>query len=232
MLTLIQFPWSPFCITIRRILEWHHIPFRLRNIAYHERAEIIKATEGRGHTVPCLIDGKRAVCDLTDFGQEVARYVDRRYKLNLFPKEFEGLQLILSRYIENDLEGVGFKVNDSYVIPSRPMVERVMLIRHKERKFGKGCLQEWTSHRKYLSTRFAELLVPIDNMLASSSFLIADCPFFVDYNLYGVLGNYLYNSKTRLPDLKHLRRWHRIMVLAPSPAILKHERQDGRRSQS
>jgi len=161
MLTLIQFPWSPFCITIRHILERHRIPFRLRNIAYHERAPIIKATKGRGYTVPCLIDGKRALCDFTDFGQEVARYVDQRNKLKLFPKEFEGHQLILSRYIETDLEGVGFKVNDSYVIPSRPLVERVMLIRHKERKFGKGCLQEWTSHRAYLSTRFAELLEPI-----------------------------------------------------------------------
>jgi glutathione S-transferase len=211
MLTLIQFPWSPFCITIRRILERHHIPFRLRNIAYHERTEIITATKGRGHTDPCLIDGKRALCDLTDFGQEVARYLDRRNKLKLFPKEFEGLQLILSRYIENDLEGVGFKVNDSYVIPSRPLVERVMLIRHKERKFGRGYLQEWTSHRKYLSARFAELLLPIDHMLAVSPFLLTDRPLFVDYNLYDVLENYLFNGKTKLPHLTHLRRWHHAM---------------------
>lgn len=199
MLTLIQFPWSPFCITIRRILERHRIPFHLHNIAYHERDPIIKATEGRGYTVPCLIDGKRAVCDLTDFGQEVARHVDTRYRLNLFPKDFEGLQLILSRYIENELEMVGFKVNDTYVIPTRPLVERTMLIRHKERKFGKGCVQEWTSHRKYLNRQFAELLEPIDNMLAASPFLLADCPLFVDYNLYGVLGNYLFNGKTRFP---------------------------------
>jgi glutathione S-transferase len=89
-------------------------------------------TNGRGHTVPCVVDGKQAVCDVTDFGQEVARYIDRRYSLNLFPKEVEGIQLILSRYIENDLEMVGFKINDSYMIPSRPIVERVMLIRHNE----------------------------------------------------------------------------------------------------
>ncbi|NGZ02644.1 MAG: glutathione S-transferase family protein [Nitrospira sp. WS238] len=212
MLTLIQFPWSPFCITVQHILERNGIPFRLRNIPYHERDSIIRATKGRGHSVPCIIDGKRAVCDVTDFGQEVARYVDRRYAMNLFPKEFEGLQLILSRYIENDLEMVGFKVNDSYVVPSRPLVERVMLIRHKERKFGRGCLQEWTSHRKYLTTQFAELLIPIDNVLASSPFLLSDRPLFVDYNLYGVIGNYLFNGKTKLPDLKHLRRWHHTMA--------------------
>ena len=211
MLTLIQFLWSPFCITIRHILTRHRIPFRVHNIAYYDRAPIIKATKGKSHTVPCLIDGKRGICDTTDFGQEVARYVDTGYQLNLFPKDLEGLQLILSRYIENELEMVGFKVNDTYVIPTRPLVERTMLIRHKERKFGKGCVQEWTGYRNYLNSQFVELLQPIDNMLAASPFLQADHPLFVDYNLYGVLGNYLFNGKTRLPNLKHLRRWCQAM---------------------
>ena len=211
MLTLIQFPWSPFCITVRHILEQHGIPFRLRNIPFHERASIIQATNGQGYTVPCLIDGNKGIYDETDFGQEVARHIDRRYDLKLFPKEFDGIQLILSRYIEADLESVGFKVNDTYVIPSRPLVERVMMIRHKERKFGKGCVREWTGRRKHLSARFNELLSPFDNMLAASPYLLADRPLFADYNLYGMLGNYLFNGKTKLPNLKHLRRWHRMM---------------------
>jgi len=217
MLTLIQFPWSPFCITARHILERNGVPFRLRNIAYHERSSIIRATNGRGHTVPCVVDGKQAVCDVTDFGQEVARYIDRRFKLRLFPKELEGVQLILSRYIENDLEMVGFKVNDSYIIPSRPLEERVMLIRHKERKFGRGCLQEWTSHRTYLRGQFEELLKPLDNILASSPFLISDRPVFVDYDLFGVIENYLFSGKTKLPNLLHLRRWHRRMSMPSEP---------------
>jgi glutathione S-transferase len=107
---------------------------------------------------------------------------------------------------------VGFKINDSYIIPARPLVERVMLIRHKERKFGKGCLQEWTSHRTYLRAQFAELLTPIDNMLAESPFLISKRPLFVDYDLYGVIKNYLFSGKTKLPNLKHLRRWHHAMA--------------------
>jgi glutathione S-transferase len=211
MLTLIQFPWSPFCITIRHILRRHHIPFKPHNIAFHDRAPVITATKGAGYTVPCLIDGKRGICDVTDLGQEVARYVDRRYRLGLFPQRLDGLRLILSRYIEQELETVGFKVNDTYVIPKRPLVERTMLIRHKERKFGKGCVREWTSQRRSLCAKFADLLEPIDNMLAASPFLLADRPLFVDYNLYGVLENYLFNGKTKLPALKHLRRWHRRM---------------------
>jgi glutathione S-transferase len=196
------------------MLERNSIPFRLKNIPYHERASIIKATNGRGYTVPCLVDGKQAICDVTNHGQEVARYVDRHYELTLFPKEFEGIQLLLSRYIENDLELVGFKINDSYIIPARPLVERVMLIRHKERKFGKGCVQAWTGQRKDLCRQFTELLKPFDNMLADSPFLMADRPLFVDYNLYGVIENYLFNGNTKLPNFKHLRRWHRSMATA------------------
>ncbi len=139
-------------------------------------------------------------------GSATSQILDRRSRVtwigaigfNLFPKNFDGMQLILSRYIENDLESVGFKVNDAYVIPTRPLIERTMLIRHKERKFGRGCVREWTTHRQYLCAQFAELLKPIDNMLAASPFLLTDRPLFVDYSLYGVLGNYLFNGKTTI----------------------------------
>jgi glutathione S-transferase len=211
MITLIQFPWSPFCITIRRILERSRISHRIRNISSQQRDSVIHATKGRSYSVPCVIDGKTAVADFTDFGQEVARYIDRKHKLGLFPRKQEGIQAILARYIENDLEGIGFKVDDSYIIPTLPLVERVMLTRFKERKFGKGCIQQWTKNRAKLNRQFADLLVPIDNMLASSQFLIADRPLFVDYDLDGILGNYLYCGKTKLPNLKNLRRWHRAM---------------------
>jgi glutathione S-transferase len=211
MITLIQFPWSPFCITVRRILERHGIPHRIKNIPSHDRSEVIRATKGRGYTVPCIVDGKRAVSDFTDFGQEVARYVDAKYKLGLFPREKEGIQAILARYIESQLEDVGFRVDNSYIISTRPLVERVMLTRFKERKFGKGCLQQWTRDRTRLNRQFAELLKPMDNMLASSRFLLGEAPLFVDYDLFGILGNYLYSGRTKLPPLKHLQRWHKAM---------------------
>lgn len=217
MLTVIQIPWSPFCISLRRILKAHRIPHRVRNLPpYSDRSVVIRATRGRGATVPCLLDGRRAVVDTSDFGQEVARYVDRKYQLGLFPRAKEGAQQILAHYIENDLEAVGFKVNDSHLLPRLPRVDRVNAIRWKERKFGRGCVQQWTRDRAKFVAGMADLLAPIDNLLASSPFLLGPKPLFVDYDLYGVLGNYLYSGKTRLPALRHLRRWHAAMQ-APAP---------------
>jgi glutathione S-transferase len=212
MLKLLQFPWSPFCIATELILKRHNIPFRRKLVPPHDRAEVIRATQGRGWTVPCIIDGKRAVTDTTDYGQEVARYLDTKFKLGLFPRNKEGLHTILTRYIENDLENFGFKVNDTYVIPTRPLVERVMLIRFKERRYGRGCLQQWTRERAQLNRQFAEALMPLDNILASSPFLLGEKPLFADYSLYGVLGNYLFSGKTKMPNAKNVRRWHAAMA--------------------
>jgi glutathione S-transferase len=212
MITLIQFPWSPFCITIRHILERHHIPHRIRNIPNHDRTVVIQATGGRAYTVPCLVDGKYAIADETDFGQELARYVDQKYSLGLFPADKEGLQLILAQYIEGQLEDIGFRINDSAILPTLPLVERVMVTRHKERRFGKGCVQQWAHDRRKLCQEFATRLAPMDNILASSPFLLGDRPLFVDYDLFGILGNYLFNGKTKLPLLKNLRRWHQTMA--------------------
>ena len=221
MITLIQIPQSPFCVSVRRILERNRIPHKIRNISTHDRSEVIRATKGRGYTVPCLVDGKTAVSDFTDFGQEVARYIDRKHNLGLFPRDKEGIQAILARYIESQLEDVGFRVGDTYVIPTLPLIERIMLTRFKERKFGKGCVAHWTKDRAQLNRQFAALLAPLDNMLASSEFLVADRALFVDYDLFGILGNYLYCGKTKLPKLTHLQRWHRTMS-RPSGRIRPH----------
>ena len=44
-----------------------------------------------------------------------------------------------------------------------------------------------------------------------SPFLIADRPLIVDYDLFGILGNYVYSRRTKLPTLKNLQRWHRAI---------------------
>lgn len=71
--------------------------------------------------------------------------------------------------------------------------------------------------------------MPIDHMLAQSPFLLTDRPLFVDYNLYGVIENYLFSGKTKLPNLQHLRRWHRMIAVTPSPTLPSRKRPTKRR---
>src|SRR5689334_24456619 len=42
------------------------------------------------------------------------KYLDSKFKLGLFPWEWEGIQSVLWRHIENEIEGPCFRLNDIY----------------------------------------------------------------------------------------------------------------------
>ena len=48
------------------------------------------------------------------------------------------------------------------------------------------------------------------SMLLSHPFLLGDQPRFVDFDLYGMLGNFLYSGRYRLPAAQatRLKRWY------------------------
>jgi hypothetical protein len=58
MIELIQFPWSPFCIVQRRILEFSGAPFKIINIPNADRSLVWKLTKQRYYGVPIIRDGK------------------------------------------------------------------------------------------------------------------------------------------------------------------------------
>ena len=114
MIELIQFPWSPFCIVQRRILEFSGTPFKITNIPNGDRSVVWRLTKQRYYGVPIIRDGKSVIFEVSDDSQVIAKYLDAKLQLGLFPWALEGVQSILWRYIENDIEGLTFKLNDAY----------------------------------------------------------------------------------------------------------------------
>jgi glutathione S-transferase len=52
-------------------------------------------------------------------------------------------------------------------------------------------------------------LLPFEEMLVSRPFLLDDRPRFVDFELYGMLANFLYSGHYELPaDHLRLQQWH------------------------
>ncbi len=212
MIELIQFPWSPFCIVQRRILEFSGTPFRLINIPNGDRSQVWEITKQRYYQVPVLRIGKTVVFETGENTQVIAKYLDELLHLNLFPDCHAGLQDILWRYIENDIEGLAFKLNDIYWKEFVEESDQLRFLRHKERKFGRGCLQAWKDQQKQLLKQLGENLIPFEQMASAHAFLVDDHPRFVDFDLYGMLGNFLYSGHYKLPGrLKHLQRWYRRM---------------------
>lgn len=209
MVELIQFPWSPFCIVQRRILEYSGIAFKIINVPNAERSLVWRLTKERYYDVPIIKDGRNVVFETDGDSQVIAKYLDDKFKLGLFPAGLEGLQSIVWRDIENSVEDLTFRLNDIYWKEMIPARERVAFLRHKERKFGRGCIDQWRSQQKSLVAELSHRLLPYDQMLKEQPFLLGDQPRFVDFDLYGMLGNFLYSGHYRLPAV-HLRlnKWY------------------------
>lgn len=221
MLELIQIPYSPFCIAQRRLLEFARARFKVVNLsASSDRSLIWRLTRQRYYAVPVLKDGKTVVFETDEDSQVIAKYLDTKLGLGLFPREWEGVQQVLWRYFEHEIEGVGFKLNNAHYREWLPVRDRLPFIRYKERKFGHGCLDRWLAGEEELQTELVRLLLPCEEMLLARPFLLGERPLFVDFNLYGMLGNYLYGGCQQLPA-KHtlLRDWYaRMSTVKQKPA--------------
>jgi glutathione S-transferase len=222
MIELIQFPWSPYCIVQRRILEFSGEQFKIVNIPYGDRSLVWRLTKQRYYQVPILHEGKNVIFEVDENSQVVAKYLDDRFQLGLFPRDWEGVQSILWRYIENEVEGIGFRLNDSHWEEFVPAGDRVNFLRHKERKFGRGCLAQWSEQQRELLERLTQVLLPFEEMLLAKPFLLEGQPRFVDFDLYGILANFLYSGHYKLPAAHNqLRGWYDRMGALKRPAAAR-----------
>jgi glutathione S-transferase len=213
MIELVQFPWSPFCIVQRRILEFSGRPFKIIDVSSTDRSRVWQWTRQRYYGVPILRDGKTVVFEVGEESQVIAKYLDAKLRLGLFPRELEGVQSVLWRHIENEIEGDGFRLNDIYWKEVVPNSEQLGFLRHKERKFGRGCIDQWRAEQKGLLKQLAGRLIPFEEMVMYHPFLLGNEPRFVDFDLYGMLGNFLYSGHYRLPPAhNHLKAWQDRMT--------------------
>ncbi|MGC9942984.1 MAG: glutathione S-transferase [Verrucomicrobiota bacterium] len=214
MIELFQFPWSPFCLPQQRILEYSGAAFKLVKVLPQERSIVWKLTERQYYGVPILRDGKKIVFETGDDSQVVAKYLDAKFKLELFPVRLEGAQSILWHYIENDVEAATFRLNDVYYQENyrrekMPATDELQYLRFKERKFGRGCIDQWRKQKSDWLKKLESSLTPFEHTLAHTRFLLGDRPRFVDFDLIGMLDNFLYSGHYQLPkSLPNIRRWH------------------------
>ncbi len=218
MIELIQFPWSPFCIVQRRILEYAGARFKIVNIPNSDRSLVWKLTKERYYGVPVIKDGKTVVFEMNDETQVIAKYLDDKFKLGLFPRELEGVQSIIWRCIESEIESVAFKLTDIHWKEIVPKADQLRFLRHKERKFGRGCLDQWRALEGELLKQLEERLIPFEEMLMHQPFLLEARPRFVDFDLFGMLGDFLYTGHYELPAAHtHIQKWHGRMSRLKAP---------------
>ena len=209
MFELIQVPWSPYCLVIRRILEYSGAPHKIINVPPSDRSLVWRLTRHRYYQVPVLKDGRTIVFETDANSQVIAKYLESKLALGLFPRAWDGIQKILWRYIENDVEEMTFKLNDAHYTEFVPPAEQLNYLRFKERKFGRGCLAEWRAGQKQLQAELTGRLLPFEQMLAGRPFLLGQTPVFLDFDLHGMLANFLHSGHYKLPAAHpKLKSWY------------------------
>jgi glutathione S-transferase len=122
------------------------------------------------------------------------------------------VQSIVWRHIEREVEDVTFRLNDIYWKEFVAPGDRLSFLRHKERKFGRGCLERWRLERNPLLADLQDRLLPFDEMLTVNPYLLGARPCFVDFDLFGMIENFLYSGHYALPAThRRLRAWHTRM---------------------
>jgi len=214
MITLYQLEHSPFCIPIAAIFKALDVPLRKVEVSNADRSKVIKLTGGAYYQVPVLADGKKIIFETSAESQDLARYVDSKFAGGrLFPAKVDGLQSIVITYLENEVEGVTFKLVDpKYLAGFADLVVRTSIIRHKERKFGKGCVDLWKKEAPILRAQAEKLLAPFDRTFRHAEFLFGPQPVYADFLLFGILGNLTYRKYNPIPPrLKALVAWEKRM---------------------
>ncbi len=212
MIELVQFPWSPFCLAQKRILEFSDAPFKVINIPPTDRSLVWRLTRERYYQVPVIKNGRTVVFETDEASQVIAKYLDSELGLGLFASGWEGVQKIVWRYIEDQIEGTTFKLNDAYYREFVTARERLGYVRFKERKFGRGCLEHWLVQQKALLAELIQRLTPFEQMLQDRPFLLCERPLFVDFDLWGMLANFLFSGHYKFPSAhSRLKRWYERM---------------------
>jgi glutathione S-transferase len=209
MIELIQFPWSPFCLVQKRILEYAQVRFKIINIPINDRSLVWRLTRQRYYQVPILKDGRSVLFETDEHSQVLAKYLDESLHLGLFPADGEGQQSIIWRFFEQEIEGVAFRLNDIYYREFVSQRDQLGFLRHKERRFGRGCLDVWAKQQSELLADLEHRLLPCEEMLVRRPYLLGEQPRFVDFDLYGMLANFLFSGHYALPS-KHnrLTEWY------------------------
>ena len=219
MIELIQVPWSPFCLVQRRILEFSGVGFKTTNIPHSDRSLVWRLTRQRYYNVPIVRDGRTVVFETGELSQIISKYLDAKLELNLFPKSLQGVDRLVWRNIEDQVEGAAFRLNDIYFEEFVPPKERLAYRRHKERKFGPGCLEQWRAGQSQWIEQLTQSLVPFELMLAERPFLLRPEPHFVDFDLWGMLANFLYSGHYQLPAVHaRLQAWYQRVSKASKAA--------------
>lgn len=198
------YPHNCFTIAVMQCLIALNMKPKLREVLYGNREQIITLTSGNSYYVPVL----QYLQDIV--WENIAFYIDEKMGNNrLLPSDKAGLQTIVVQFLTQQChELVEMLTIGSLLDDMDDLVEKVMVIRHKERKYGEHCVERWRESNAELYQQFQDLILPFEQMLSYTPFLLGEEPVYADFLFYGVMVNLTYNNYFPFPDsYRNIQKW-------------------------
>jgi len=180
---LYRFEHSCYARKVQSVLDLLGLPYEVVDVPYGDRAEL--ATVTRGYIqVPVLVSDmgevtvdSRTICETLLQGGRAEQLV---------PAPWQGPIWAYADWCDGPLEDVLFRLASPGIRRrfARP-ADRALFTFVKERKFGRGCVEEWERTARELATRAGALLVPTAQTLARQPFIFGTRPTLADAALYG-----------------------------------------------
>ncbi|HVN86918.1 MAG TPA: glutathione S-transferase family protein [Candidatus Binatia bacterium] len=180
---LYRFEYSCYARKAQMVLDLLGLNYQIVEVPFGDRTELVNVTGGYVQ-VPVLVDdaGKvtvdsRAICEELLRGERGARLV---------PSPWQGPIWAYADWCDGPLEDVLFRIASPKLRErfARP-ADRALFVFVKERKFGKGCVDEWERTAADLTARARSMLAPTVETLTQRPFIFGDRPTLADAALYG-----------------------------------------------
>lgn len=200
MLTFFQEPFSHWCVKVRKILNYKGLKYELKNVGYHDKRELIKAT-GQDY-VPALINDDQIITypDIPDYLEKLAP------NPTIYPNGTWALTRALENWAHWRLEEIVWR----YVVVDFPKtfkddLERWVFVEIQELK--RGPLEQVAARRPALKADMEAHLQIIEDMLKDHQYLVSDKPSLVDFAAFGAIYPLRYSGNELPQRFPKLRTW-------------------------
>ena len=205
--TLYQFATSPFCAKVRKILDFKGLDYRVIEVDYLERKELILASAQLMVPALTLDHGETIV----DSDRIAARLEELFPEPTIFPPDWRGVHLALARYFDTEFEDALFRaaLPDEIAWFARQGRDREAFFRLiRDRKYGAGFCDETVANHAAHCAHAHELLAPLDDTLRERAFLLGRIGY-ADFALYGQLSLLALSGVLKIPaEMASLRAYY------------------------
>jgi len=182
---LYRFEHSCYARKAQMLLDLLGARYDIVDVPYGDRSELATLTGGYIQ-VPVLVDDagrvtvdSRAICAALLQGEHAER---------LLPSPWQGPIWAYADWCDGPLEDVLFRLASPGIRRRfERAADRALFTFIKERKFGRGCVEQWQQSTGELVSQARALLAPTGQTLARRPFLFGDQPTLADAALYGQL---------------------------------------------